>query len=250
MTAQPPEPQVPEPAQPDPPAPDPAPPGLSPRGGETRRRIVEAALRLFEERGYEKTTMRAVATEAGVSLGNAYYYFDSKDDLVQGFYQRQQEQHLAEARAVIAREPDVTQRLLLIERAFLDISRPFHQFAGSFFAVAADPKSPNSPFSPRSRAAREGATEIFREAVAGTDLVVDKELAPRLPDLLWLSHMGVVLHWVHDDSPDQRRTRLLIDRVVPLGVRLLRLTRRRPARPLVRQFLSLLDDLQDPPASV
>ena len=39
------------------------------------------ALRLFRERGYEATTMRAIAKEAGVSVGNAYYYFGSKRDL-------------------------------------------------------------------------------------------------------------------------------------------------------------------------
>jgi len=41
------------------------------RGEATRRAIVETALRLFRERGYDKTTMRAIAAEAGVSVGNA-----------------------------------------------------------------------------------------------------------------------------------------------------------------------------------
>jgi len=54
--------------------------------GRTRDAIVEAALELFRERGFEGTTMRAVAERAGVSVGNAYYYFSSKDELVQGFY--------------------------------------------------------------------------------------------------------------------------------------------------------------------
>ena len=34
--------------------------------------------------------MRAVADRAGVSLGNAYYYFGSKENLVQGFYDQMQ----------------------------------------------------------------------------------------------------------------------------------------------------------------
>ena len=54
--------------------------------GSTRDAIVSAALALFRERGFEGTTMRAVAERAGVSVGNAYYYFSSKDELVQGFY--------------------------------------------------------------------------------------------------------------------------------------------------------------------
>ena len=54
--------------------------------GDTRQLIIDTALRLFEERGYAATTMRAIATEAGLAPSNAYYWFRSKDDLVQAFY--------------------------------------------------------------------------------------------------------------------------------------------------------------------
>src|ERR671920_2372972 len=53
--------------------------GLTPKALRTRERILEAALRLFAERGYEATTMRDVAREAGASLGLAYRYFASKE---------------------------------------------------------------------------------------------------------------------------------------------------------------------------
>ena len=64
-----------------------------PRGEQTRQLILDTALRLFRERGYAETTMRAIATEAGVAVGNAYYYFDSKEHLIQGFYDRNQAAH-------------------------------------------------------------------------------------------------------------------------------------------------------------
>jgi len=59
---------------------------LSAKGERTRERILDVALDLFRERGYEATTMRMIAKAAGVSLGNSYYYFPSKDHLVQSFY--------------------------------------------------------------------------------------------------------------------------------------------------------------------
>src|SRR5258708_26812480 len=55
---------------------------------ETRDRILAAALELFRTRGFEATTMRDVATEAGVATGAAYYYFRSKHDLVMAFYEQ------------------------------------------------------------------------------------------------------------------------------------------------------------------
>src|SRR5262245_62454986 len=58
---------------------------------ETRSLILETALELLTERGYEETTMRAIAEKAGVALGNTYYYFRSKEHLIQAFYDRLQD---------------------------------------------------------------------------------------------------------------------------------------------------------------
>lgn len=228
---------------------DEAPARATARGEETRSRIVDAALRLFEERGYEKTTMRAIAAAADVSLGNAYYYFASKEHLVQGFYDRMQVLHAAETARRIDGVRDFAQRLVLTELAFVDVTRPYHQFAGRFFAVAAEPTSPLNPFSPESATARETSTNIFRDVVAGSEVRGDARVLAELPELLWLAHMGVVLHWVHDRSPGQRRTALLVRRAVPLLDRLVRLSRLRPLRPLAHEVLDLARDLRapDPP---
>ena len=48
---------------------------------ETRDRIVEAALSLFADRGFDGTTTRQVAARAGVNLGLIQYYFGSKEKL-------------------------------------------------------------------------------------------------------------------------------------------------------------------------
>ena len=50
------------------------PKGEQTKGEQTKALILETAMRLFQERGYDKTPMRAIASEAGVSVGNAYYY--------------------------------------------------------------------------------------------------------------------------------------------------------------------------------
>ncbi len=81
------------------------------RGEQTRQLILETALRLFRERGYAETTMRAIAKEAGVAVGNAYYYFDSKEHLIQGFYDRNQQAHRTAAEAVLSSERDFAARL-------------------------------------------------------------------------------------------------------------------------------------------
>ena len=71
------------------------------KGEQTRQAIAEAALRLFREHGYEATTMRAIAKEAGVATGNAYYYFGSKEELIHAYYARNHTEHAAACRAVL-----------------------------------------------------------------------------------------------------------------------------------------------------
>jgi AcrR family transcriptional regulator len=210
------------------------------RGEQTRQLILETALRLFRERGYAETTMRAIAKEAGVAVGNAYYYFDSKEHLIQGFYDRNQAAHRVAAEAVLASEKDLAPRLRGVLHAGIDVNAPYHAFAATFFKSAAEPSSPLSPFSNASSPAREAAIAIFRDVVEGSGAKLDPELRRELPELLWLGWMGVILFWVYDNSPDQRRTRRLIDGVVPLIDRLVSLSRLRVLRPALRQVLALI----------
>lgn len=214
------------------------------RGEQTRQLILDTAMGLFRERGYARTTMRAIAQEAGVAVGNAYYYFASKDHLIQEFYARTQDEHRAAARLVLARESGFAARLAGVLHAGIDVLTPSHEFAGSFFKIAAEPTSPLSPFSVESSAPRQASIELFAEVLTGSTAKVDPELHAELPELLWLAYMGVVLYWVHDRSPGQVKTRRLIDGAVPLVDRLVALSRLRVLRPVTRQAIDLIRTLR------
>lgn len=215
-----------------------------PRGEQTRQLILDTALRLFRERGYAETTMRAIAKEAGVAVGNAYYYFDSKEQLIQGFYDRIQLDHQEAAAELLASETDFAARLRGVLHTGIDVNGPYHAFAGTFFKSAAEPTSPLSPFSRDSSPARESSIALFRDVVDGSTAKLDPELRKELPELLWLAWMGVILFWVHDRSPDQARTRRLIDGAFPLIDRLVSLSRLRVLRPALRQVLNLIDSIR------
>lgn len=214
----------------------------APKSEQTRTLILETALRLFQERGYDKTTMRAIAKEAGVSVGNAYYYFGSKEHLVQGFYDRIAAEHQAAVRPVLDKETDLESRMAGVLTAWLDIAAPYHEFAAQFFKNAADPESPLSPFSPESEHAREAAIDVHREALAGSKSKVAEELRDILPELMWLSQMGMVLYWVFDRSENSERTRRLAERGARLTARGVALSRFRVLRPLVREVHELFTD--------
>jgi AcrR family transcriptional regulator len=50
---------------------------------DTRRRILDAATELFNQRGYAGTSIRDIAERLGMTKGALYYHFASKDDLLQ-----------------------------------------------------------------------------------------------------------------------------------------------------------------------
>ncbi|MFJ8437912.1 TetR/AcrR family transcriptional regulator [Kitasatospora griseola] len=227
----------------------------------TRALILETAMRMFQERGYEKTTMRAIAAEAGVSVGNAYYYFSAKEFLIQGFYDRMTYDHAADARARMAGVKDFSQRLEIALVSWLDTAAPYHEFSAQFFRTAADPTSSLSPFSNESHPARATAVELFRDVLQGSELApkLDAELVELLPDVLWLYLMIVVLYWVFDRTEDTERTREFVHRSTPMTARVINLSRYRIFRPIVRDAKGLIQDfilptigkaaVKQPPAS-
>lgn len=192
---------------------------MAAKSEQTRQLVADVALRMFRDVGFEKTTMRAIAAEAGVSVGNAYYYFASKDELVQELYVQVQAEHAAKAADATNRIKDLSGRLKATLHAGLDVMAPYHQFGADFIATAIRPASPVNPFAGDSTAAREASLAIFRNAVEGASPAAPKKLRADLPELLWLGYMGVALFWVYDTSEGQRRTRKLVDGAVPLIAR-------------------------------
>jgi AcrR family transcriptional regulator len=214
------------------------------KAARTRTAIIDAALRLFRERGYDATTMRAIATEAGVSVGNAYYYFASKEQLIQGFYDRAQIDHASAARPVLAAEVDLAARIIGVGEAWLEVMDPYRPFAGKFFKNAAEPTSPLSPFSPESSPARAAAVALWGEVLDGSDPRIPKRIRPELPELLWLYFMGMVLFWVHDPTADLSATRRVLHRTAPLVVKAIALTRLPVMRGMIDDIVALLHDIR------
>ena len=52
------------------------------RRGDTRERILDVALELFNEQGYDKTSLREIAERLGVTKAALYYHFERKEDIL------------------------------------------------------------------------------------------------------------------------------------------------------------------------
>jgi AcrR family transcriptional regulator len=213
---------------------------MSNRGAQTREKLVETALRLFRDDGFQSTTMRRIASEAGVSLGNAYYYFASKDELVLELYLVVQRAHRDQALPLLREGGSLAENLRMVLHSGLDVMTPYHGFGGAFLQSALPTTSKSSPFSAESADARAMAIDLMRETLTASHQRTPPSLENQLPTLLWLIYMGVTLHWVTDSSPGQRRTRTLVDGLAPVVAKAVKLARLPVARSLVGDVATLI----------
>ena len=182
--------------------------GVTAKAEQTRQRILETALRLFGTKGYEGTTMRDIAAEAGCSLGLTYRYFTRKEDLVLSLYRR-----LAlDLETELSKLPagplaDRFQRTVLIQIALM---APYRETLGAIFDAALNPRSTVGVFSEGTSDVRQQSRRLFLKVVTGaTD-------APRGPQVGYLAtvlyglYLALVLFWLQDRSHETRTTHELL----------------------------------------
>jgi len=208
---------------------------------ETSTRILEAAMEVFRREGFEKATMRGIALEAGVALGAAYYYYESKDALVMAFYERAQVGMAASIENALKKPRDLRTRLKAVIEVKLNYFQRDRRLLGALSAHI-DPSHSLSPFGKETAEIREKDIRFFREALDGARERPHAELREHLPKLLWMYQMGLLLYWTYDSSPGQERTHELFQKtlgIVSVLVRLSGLSVLRPVRKLVRDLMDL-----------
>ncbi|MBO8195997.1 TetR/AcrR family transcriptional regulator [Streptomyces oryzae] len=89
------------------------------RASEKRRRLTTAAARVLHEQGVERTTLGDIARAADVPVGNVYYYFKTKDELVRAALS-EHSSHLGELTARLDELPEPRDRLKALVEAWLE----------------------------------------------------------------------------------------------------------------------------------
>jgi len=211
----------------------------TPKSEATRARILEAALGVFRERGFQTATMREIASEARMALGAAYYYFDSKDAIVTAFYEQAQQQMEPEIERILDTRRTLESRLRGIIGYKFEYFAPNRALMSSLSAHI-DPTQPLSPFSAATAAIRDRDIAFFARAVSDSSVKLPPSILPYLPRLLWLYQMGLMLYWVYDRSPRQARTQLIFEKTLGIVLTLVKLGSIPLLRPLTRPAGELL----------
>lgn len=197
---------------------------------ETRARILNAALTLFRERGFEAATIRHIAEEADVATGAAYYYFPSKEAIVMEFYQRSCAEMQPKIEAALKGTTGLEERLRELIHVKLTHFSPNRGVLRALLRNGADPKHPLSPFSSETKEVRDIDIAWFRSILTDCGVRIPRDLEEPLPGILWFFQMGVIFFWVIDESPDQASS----DRLLTLATKSVTALIRVSALPLMR----------------
>ena len=189
----------------------------------TRRAIVRAALTLFQTRGFDETTTKAIAKKAGVAEGTVFNYFRTKEDIALHFFNEE----LDHAIAAVRSNPRLTkapleEKLFALVQSQFEYLAPYERFIGAAVVHALRPASRLGPLSTSSQLLHlryaEFVEQLMNESLPGQDHSLARLFGPRAFSLFYL---GMLLYWLHDSSEGKEDTLAFLDRSLTLGVKAL-----------------------------
>lgn len=208
------------------------------KGEKTREHIFGCALEVFRENGFDATTMQDVALRADVAKSAAYYYFPSKEAIIQAYYEAVQAEQEAICAEVFDDNSHLKPRLACAMHSKFDLARNDRMLLGVVFRYTGEPEHPLSCLGRGTSEIRRRSVDVFRRAIARERL--PKDLEELLPIALWSLQMGLLILFLYDRSPGQRRTRRLADGALDLTLKLLTLAKLPVLKPVRTKVLALL----------
>jgi AcrR family transcriptional regulator len=208
------------------------------KGEQTRRHIFECALALFRENGFDATTMQQIADRANVAKSAAYYYFPSKEAIVQAYYEAVQTEQERLCADVFAQSGSLKLRLIIAMHSKFDLVQDDRKLLGVVFRYTGEPLHPLSCLGTGTAIIRRRAMEVFHQAISTERL--PKDLEELLPLSLWALQMGLLVMFLYDDSPNQQRTRKTADGALDLILKLLVVAKLPVLKPIRTRVLALL----------
>jgi AcrR family transcriptional regulator len=181
---------------------------FTPKAQKTRDHIFETALALFAKKGYQETTLRDIAAEAGCSLGLTYRYFARKEELILTLYERLADE-LGEQTRDFPKGP-LAKRYGRTVQTCLDNLLPHREALGALFSVGLAPDSEVAVLGPRVAETRDIVWNIYLDVIRGSSEKVNDRQAQELSTFFYATHLLFVLFWLQDRSTGQQSTKELI----------------------------------------
>jgi AcrR family transcriptional regulator len=194
----------------------------------TRKRILEAAHRLFAENGYGPTTTRDIARAAGIASGTVFNYFPTKEAIVACLASEAIGDALAAVEMSAGGGETLEEDLFALVAACLRKLKPLRKHLPALL---------ESSLSPLAVMPRDDAPSFRARQLEAAAAIAARHGQGELPatalQLYWTLYTGILMFWASDESPKEEDTLALIDDSINMYVTWLREHSRveRPKRP-------------------
>jgi len=193
------------------------------RRDATRTAIVTAALTLFQTKGFDQTTTKAIARKAGVAEGTVFNYFRTKEDIALHFFNEELDHAIAAVRGnPKLKKAPLEEKLFALVHSQFEYLAPYERFIGAAVVHALRPASKLGPLSTSSQLLHlryvEFVEQLINESLPAGDHSLARMFGPRAFSLFYL---GMLLYWLHDSSEGKEDTLAFLDRSLTLGVKAL-----------------------------
>ena len=99
----------------------------------TKEQVIRAAVDLFSTKGFNGTSIRAIANAMGMSISNIYHYFGNKEGLILAILEQSSKRLLETLRQVAKKDMDPLDRLKLLIESHVRLSEVFRKESKIFF---------------------------------------------------------------------------------------------------------------------
>lgn len=152
---------------------------------ETRQaQIIEAALRCFQRKGYENTTIDDITAEYGLSKGSIYWYYSSKKDILIAVFEHMMSELFKGYKLQVLSDISPKQKLINMLRLFVGMLLENHEACRPFIVlmgVAYEDEDLRKRAAELYKEAEQQIEEILRQGeTAGEFIVPNKKLVASL----------------------------------------------------------------------
>lgn len=141
----------------------------------SRQKLLESAAKCFAQKGYDGCSVADIAAEAGMSQGNLYIHFTSKEELFKTMIQQEHGDAAEKMRRAAAKNPSLQFILDSLHKCIRDVGFPVdHRLWTEILAVSARNESIRAAFLASDRIMRDAFVELLKKTAERGE--VDKNL--------------------------------------------------------------------------
>lgn len=182
---------------------------------ENRARILKAAARLFAEKGFENTTTRDIAQEAGLAAGTMFNYFKSKESMAMSMVNEALIKGIDDYLSRRTGTEDLAEELFLFVSSGLKRLRPMQAYIGPVLEKSLSPFQKKNICEEGRTAQSEQLSAVRNIIISHGHLVVPEFISVHV---YWSLYLGILAFWSKDDSAHQDATKAVIDYSIALFV--------------------------------